>query len=104
MSPCSCLAETVFPKFQAVFRYGISYACGHTRAYTAGAHAFPGKKGEDGTGGACFVAEIKMISARIVEIHCFFDEALSEDFGVEILIAPGITGDGCDMVEAEYSV
>src|SRR6059058_6127052 len=47
----------------------------------------PGKESKNATRSPRFVAEVKMVGRRIVEIHGALDQSQAEDAGVEIEIA-----------------
>ena len=62
----------------------------------------PGKEGQDGAGLALLVAIIKVIGARIVEIHGLLDQPQPERAGVEVQIAVGAARNGRDVMDAGH--
>src|SRR5438552_17865738 len=60
----------------------------------------PGKECENRSRRAAVVAEIKMITSRIVEIDCALDETQPEKADIEIKIVLGIAGDRRHVMEA----
>src|SRR5205085_11272260 len=60
----------------------------------------PGKESKNATRGPCFVAEVKMVGRRVVEIHCALDQSQAEDAGVEIEVALRVAGDAGYMMNA----
>src|SRR5438477_5749311 len=69
-------------------------------AARAAPRPWPGKKCQDCAGRAAVVTEVKMITARIIEIHRPLNKSQAEQPDVEIKIALGIGGDGRDMMQA----
>ena len=95
--------EACAPKIQATRRYGKRRGVGLARARTAAADAGPRKKRQHGARRADAVAVVKMIGGRVVEIDGALNEAQAERAGVESDVAPRITGDGGDVMEAGES-
>src|SRR2546423_2839427 len=60
----------------------------------------PGKESKNATRGPRFVAEVKMVGRRIVEIHGALDQSQAKDAGVEIEIALRVAGDAGYVMNA----
>ena len=95
--------EPCTPKIQAARGHGKRRGIGLAGAGTAATDAGPGEKREHGAWRADAIAVVKMIGGRVVEIDGALDEAQAERAGVESDVAPRITGDGGDVVEAGES-
>ena len=91
--------KSFFPEFQAACRNGIAYFSGHACARPARTNVFPGEEGKDSAGGARLITKVKVIGSRIVEIDCFFHQSEAEDPRIEVLVTPGIAGDGGDVMK-----
>jgi hypothetical protein len=70
--------ESMGPVAERARRYAERRLLGLADAATASRCAFPREEGEDGAGMAGFVAVIKVIGARIVEIDGLLYEAKPE--------------------------
>src|ERR1041385_1344409 len=61
----------------------------------------PREEGQDAAGCAGLVAEVEVVSLRIVEVHCALDEPEAEPAGVEIERALRIARDRGDVMDAQ---
>ncbi len=64
----------------------------------------PGEESDQSAGRALGVAVVKVVSAGVVVVDGDLDEPESEDSGIEIDIALGVTAHGGDVVDALDSV
>src|SRR6266516_6190149 len=76
--------------------HSIDLAC----AANSAPRARPREKRHDCARGAARIAEIKVVSRRIIEIHCALDETQSEHASVKIQIALWITGNRGDVMKS----
>src|SRR5690606_8030017 len=72
------------PEIEAAFRHGVANFGGHARSFPALPDSFPGKESKNSTRAANFVAKVKMVGARIVEIYGFLQKAQAQRFSVKI--------------------
>jgi hypothetical protein len=70
------------------------------RSLTSTAGIRPRKKRHDASGGAFRIAEIEVISGRVVEVDGSLDEPQSEDASVEVEITLWVACYPCDVMDA----
>src|SRR5262249_37494068 len=68
---------------------------------TAAPGAGPGGEGQDGAGSANLIAKVEVVGLGVVEVDGAFDQAETEDAGVEVQVVLRVAGDGGDVVNAQ---
>src|SRR5690242_16222314 len=67
----------------------------------AASHVGPGKERQDGPRLARIVAEIKVVSTRIIKVYGFLHKAKTEHRGVEVQVTLWVAGDSRHVVKAD---
>src|SRR5438105_3726442 len=62
----------------------------------------PGEKRQNGSRRATVIAEVKMVSARIIEVDRALDEPQPKQPDIEVKVALRIARDGRDMMKAAH--
>ena len=94
------LLQALQPVASRVFWNCECHSIDLARATNSASHAWLRKKRQDGAGRAALIAEVKMISAGIIEIHRALDEAQSEQASIKIQIALRITRNRSNVMKS----
>src|SRR5690606_24187972 len=83
--------QSLFPEIKTAFGHSKTRFGDLLGAPAPGMYPVaPGKEREDGTRRTDFIAEIKMIRFRIVEVNGLFHQALPQHAGIKFVVPTGI--------------
>src|SRR5688572_14485331 len=92
--------KTILPESEAVYRNRVTDLGSHTGSGPSLRNPFPRKECKNAARCAGFIAEVKMISARIVEVDRLLDESQPQHICVKIVGAFSVSCNSCYVVKS----